>query len=348
MRVSHPVLVVLLVLMGLFLVDSGTRYVKPLLNEAPDVAFAYCTPARTLGYMAAGARVGYAESTVTSTTNVTIYTSTTSVSYTTTTTTYKLTLLTVETTSTTTSVTATYVSTSWESITLLTTVTVQSTLWFTEATSTTITLTETSTVFSPTITVPTTRVTSAGTTIYSPTVTLTSTTSTGTTTITTSTIMTTTTAYSPTVTMTSTMRIVTTIIPPSVVRPCIIASAAYGSELAEPVRFLREFRDQKVRTTFAGAEFMKAFDALYYSFSPVVAEAMAADPTTGSLVRTSISPLIKSLSLASRMFRLLPMNSELATLLTGIVASGLIGVIYVTPFAVSWAIRKKLRTAGDQ
>lgn len=279
------------------------------------------------------APTGYTD-TSTVTTSVTTYAHTTSVSYTTTTTTYSLTTYTVETTSTTTSVTATYSSTSWESITLLTTATVQSTSWFTETSSTTATQVYTSTLFSPTVTAPTTKVTSASTTVYSPTVTLTSTTSTGTTTSITSTQVTTTTIYSPTVTLTSTTRVVTTIIPPEAFRRCVIASAAYGSEFAEPVQSLREFRDQQIKSSFAGAEFVKTFERFYYSFSPAVASVVASSQPIATIVRLVLYPLLSILQASSAIFCVIDFVPEIGTVVVGVFSSALLGVVYVTPSAL--------------
>jgi len=60
--------------------------------------------------------------------------------------------------------------------------------------------------------------------------------------------------------------------PPSNSR-CFIATAAYGSELAPPVQFLREFRDDVVLKS----RFQKPFEDtlnVYYKFSPPIAELM--------------------------------------------------------------------------
>lgn len=54
---------------------------------------------------------------------------------------------------------------------------------------------------------------------------------------------------------------------------CFIATAAYGSELAPPVQFLRDFRDQ----TVLKSKFKRAFEAMlsvYYRFSPPIADLM--------------------------------------------------------------------------
>jgi len=304
----------------------------------------WCIALAVLLVLMAGAPTGYTD-TSTVTISVTIYTQTTSVSYTTTTTTYSLTIHTVETTSTTTSVTATYSSTSWESITLLTTATVQSTSWFTETSSTTVAQIYTSTLFSPTVTVPTTKVTSASTTVYSPTVTLTSTTSVGTTTSITSTQVTTTTIDSPTVTLTSTTRVVTTIIPPEVFRRCVIASAAHESEFAEPVQSLREFRDQQIKSSFAGAEFLKTFERFYYSFSPTVASAVASSQPTATIVRLVLYPLLSILRVSSAVFLAFDFVPEVGTVVAGVFSGALLGVMYLVPSALSiqYLLKRKRR-----
>jgi len=271
------------------------------------------------------------------------YTYTTSTSFTTTTTTYKLTVLSVESTSSTTSITSTHVSTSMESVTILTSTTVLSVSWFSQTTSTTATVTQTSTIFSPTVTVPTTTTSSGLTTVYSPTVTLTSTTSTGTTTSTTSTLMTTTTTYSPTITLTSTTTTTTTAFPLTILRPCIIASAAYGSELAEPVQSLREFRDHRVQSTFAGAEFMKAFNSFYYSFSPKVASIVASSQFVAAPVRLLLYPLIHILQASSTIFGALTSAPDVGVIVAGVFSSALLGIVYITPTAlgIQYLLKKK-------
>jgi len=271
------------------------------------------------------------------------YTFTTSTSYSTTTSTYQLTYVTVLTTSTTTSVTATSVSTTWEGLTILSTATYQSISYITQTTSTTATITQISTIYSPTVTIPATVRTGGNITAYSPTVTMTSTTSVGSTTTTTSTLLTTTTTYSPTVTLTSTTTTVTTAFPLGIgLRPCIIASAAYGSELAEPVQTLREFRDYEVRSTFAGGEFMKAFNSFYYSFSPAVASVVASSQLVAAPVRLAIYPLVGVLQVSSAVSRAFAFAPEIGVIVAGLFSSAAIGFVYGTPFvAVLRFLRKR-------
>ena len=53
---------------------------------------------------------------------------------------------------------------------------------------------------------------------------------------------------------------------------CLIATAAFGSELAPQVQLLREIRDNTVLQTKSGSIFMTGFNQLYYSFSPTIAD----------------------------------------------------------------------------
>ncbi len=53
---------------------------------------------------------------------------------------------------------------------------------------------------------------------------------------------------------------------------CLIATAAYGSEMAPQVQFLREIRDNQLMNTDSGMSFMTGFNQFYYSFSPYIAD----------------------------------------------------------------------------
>ena len=169
----------------------------------------------------------------------------------------------------------------------------------------------TSTMTTATITAPTTIMSTATTTM---------------TTSTTSTTTTTTTA--PTITTTLTVT--------TSARPCIIASAAYGSELAAPVQFLRDFRDGQVAKAFAGSSFLKAFNAFYYSFSPTIAGSLERLPAIKQGVRTMLYPMIGALHISSAIYSTMSFNPEFAITVSGIIASGLIGLTYLTPIIVAF------------
>lgn len=69
---------------------------------------------------------------------------------------------------------------------------------------------------------------------------------------------------------------------------CLIATAAYGTELAPQVQFLREIRDNTVMSTTTGASFMTGFNQLYYSFSPTIADMERENPMFQEAIRASL------------------------------------------------------------
>ncbi len=113
---------------------------------------------------------------------------------------------------------------------------------------------------------------------------------------------------------------------------CFIATATYGSELSPEVQVLRNFRDQKAIWTFAGDEFMKVFNALYYSFSPDVAWTISQNEGLKVSMRYVLYPLVGILSVSNRIYDLLEFNPETAVVAAGLFASTLIGLTYALPF----------------
>ena len=80
---------------------------------------------------------------------------------------------------------------------------------------------------------------------------------------------------------------------------CLIATAAYGSEMAPQVQFLREIRDNQLMTTESGSSFMTGFNQLYYLFSPAVADMQRESPAFKELTKAVITPMLLSLSVMS-------------------------------------------------
>ena len=78
---------------------------------------------------------------------------------------------------------------------------------------------------------------------------------------------------------------------------CLIATAAYGSELAPQVQQLRELRDNKILQTKSGASFMTAFNEFYYSFSPAIADLERENPIFKEGVKVTLAPMLTSLSI---------------------------------------------------
>ena len=119
---------------------------------------------------------------------------------------------------------------------------------------------------------------------------------------------------------------------------CLIATAAYGSELAPQVQQLRELRDNQLLQTESGKSFMSSFNDLYYSFSPTIADYERKNPLFKEAVKIMITPIISSLSILNYV----DMDSEVSVLGYGISLILLnVGMYFVAPGIVIHTIRKK-------
>ncbi|MCX6659393.1 MAG: hypothetical protein NTX81_03295, partial [Candidatus Bathyarchaeota archaeon] len=112
---------------------------------------------------------------------------------------------------------------------------------------------------------------------------------------------------------------------------CIIATATYGSEMSPEVQYLRGFRDGRILTTLAGTEFMKVFNAWYYSFSPYIASWITDNPASQGPAKVVIMPLLGILHLSETAYSVLGFAPETAVTLAGVIASFLIGMLYFGP-----------------
>jgi len=204
--------------------------------------------------------------------------------------------------------------------------TTQTTTIMSTTSSTTITgTTSTSTSYTTTLTASTATSSTITTATATTTPTTThTTTATPTTTITTSSVTLTT---SP---ITSTATTVSTKTGPWEPPRCVIATVAFGSEVSSAVQFLRSFRDGLVLSTKAGSAFMEVFNAWYYSFSPSVAGFIANNDPLRAPVRMVLYPLLGVLGISTLTYSMLSASPEFAVVVAGLVASSLIGLVYLT------------------
>jgi hypothetical protein len=128
----------------------------------------------------------------------------------------------------------------------------------------------------------------------------------------------------------------------------VIATATFGSEAAPAVQFLRGFRDNLVLKTQAGSAFMQAFNAWYYSFSPSVAQFIANNDPIRAPIKALLYPLLGVLDVSAFTYSLFSASPEFAVVIAGLVASSLIGLVYLTPFTFvgmrALTRRRRIRT----
>ena len=121
---------------------------------------------------------------------------------------------------------------------------------------------------------------------------------------------------------------------------CLIATAAYGSEMAPQVQFLREIRDNTVLQTQSGTSFMTAFNTFYYTFSPTVADYERENPVFKEAVKVGLTPLLTSLTILNYVD--IDTEQEMLGYGIGIIMLN-IGMYFVAPAVVIIALSKKLR-----
>ena len=78
---------------------------------------------------------------------------------------------------------------------------------------------------------------------------------------------------------------------------CLIATAAYGSEMAPQVQMLREIRDNQLMNTESGTAFMSTFNNVYYSFSPAIADMERENPMFKEVVKAGLTPMLSTLTI---------------------------------------------------
>ena len=118
---------------------------------------------------------------------------------------------------------------------------------------------------------------------------------------------------------------------------CLIATAAYGSEMSPQVQMLREIRDNQLMNTESGSAFMSTFNNVYYSFSPAIADMQRDSPIFNEAVKLGLTPMLSSLAIMENA------NSESEVLSIGISLIILnLGMYLAVPAAVIIGIRRTI------
>jgi len=120
---------------------------------------------------------------------------------------------------------------------------------------------------------------------------------------------------------------------------CLIATAAFGSEIAPQVQFLREIRDNTVLQTESGSAFMTGFNQFYYSFSPAIADYERENSAFKEAVKITLTPLLASLTLLQ--YADIDSESEMLGYGIGVILLN-IGMYFAAPAVLIMTIRKRI------
>jgi len=118
---------------------------------------------------------------------------------------------------------------------------------------------------------------------------------------------------------------------------CLIATAAFDSELAPQIQQLRELRDNTLLQTESGTKFLKTFNTLYYSFSPSIADLERQNPLFKEVVKLTITPMISSLSILN--YAEIDSEPELLGYGIGIILLN-VGMYFAGPAVIIHKLRK--------
>jgi hypothetical protein len=121
---------------------------------------------------------------------------------------------------------------------------------------------------------------------------------------------------------------------------CLIATAAFGSEMAPQVQFLRELRDNTVLQTQSGTTFMTGFNQFYYSFSPAVADYERDNPVFKEAVKLTLTPLLTSLAILNYVD--IDTEQEMLGYGIGVILLN-IGMYFVAPAVVIISLKKRFK-----
>jgi len=119
---------------------------------------------------------------------------------------------------------------------------------------------------------------------------------------------------------------------------CLIAPAAFGSEMAPQVQFLREIRDNTVLQTQSGSTFMTGFNQFYYSFSPTIADYERENSAFKETVKIAITPMLTSLAILNYVD--IDSEEEMLGYGIGIILLN-IGMYFIAPAAIIFKIRNR-------
>ena len=127
----------------------------------------------------------------------------------------------------------------------------------------------------------------------------------------------------------TTFTVIETTTPTTPTTGCFIATASYGTPMAQEIQILREFRDGYLLTNPLG----QAFVDFYYRVSPPIAEFITAHPDLKPLVRTALVPAV---AVSTAVVNTTPAQKTAIVIL----------VVLVSVAVAIWAMKRRRRDAG--
>ncbi len=113
---------------------------------------------------------------------------------------------------------------------------------------------------------------------------------------------------------------------------CVIATAAYASDQAPEVVYMRYVRDNLIGSTPTGRVLVEAFNGFYYSWSPWLAEAISASVLLRAVFRVLLLPLIGIVHATALIFAAIGTmtgSADVASVIAFLAAASMTIVVYV-------------------
>ncbi|NDF26426.1 MAG: hypothetical protein EB153_02500, partial [Nitrosopumilaceae archaeon] len=130
------------------------------------------------------------------------------------------------------------------------------------------------------------------------------------------------------------------VLPESKSGGCLIATAAFGTELAPQVQLLRETRDNVLFSTGSGTAFMTGFNEFYYVFSPTISDWERQSPLFKETIRYTLTPMLWTLSILQ--FTDIDSESKLLGYGIGIILLN-VGIYFIVPTGIILRLKKFIR-----
>ena len=129
-------------------------------------------------------------------------------------------------------------------------------------------------------------------------------------------------------------------------KPCVVATAAYGSEMENELAYMRYVRDRMIGSNDVGRALVEMWNAFYYSWSPPIAEFISTHSALRPGFRASLFPIIMIVHGTAYVYSALsPTNPALASVAGFIFAASASATTYlITPLLVVRFVCRRART----